>query len=159
MPIAGDNLSLGSLGYAVGANGGTTSTTCLAANGRGANTTTAMSDFTITGITQITGVTSINENTSTTICAAFSGECTLFHRISCGTTQARNFVWSKIFNAGSFNLSGNPFSDRTVQYSALSVTTNTNTCVQLRFADCFNTTATNYNTNIVKAITIIDVPA
>jgi len=158
MPVTGDNLSLGSLGYAVGANGNTTSVTCLAATGRGSNATTAMSDFSITGITGIDSVASLNENTSTTICAQFSGECTLFHRISCGSTQARNFVWSKIFNADSFNLASNPFLDRTVQYSALSVTVNTNTCVQLKFADCFNTTATNYNTNIVKAITIIDVP-
>jgi hypothetical protein len=157
MPVAGDNLSLGSLGYAVGSNGGTTSTTCLAANGRGSNATTAMSDFTITGITCISSVASLNENTSTTICAQFSGECTLFHRISCGSTQARNFVWSKIFNADSFNLTGTLA--RAPGYSALSVTVNTNTCVKLKFADCFNTTATNYNTDISKVITIIDVPA
>lgn len=159
MPVQGDNLSLGALGYAVGVHGNTTTTTCLATNGRGSTgTATAMSDFTITGITAINSVSSLNENTFTTICANFTGECPLFGRISCGTSIIRNFSWQKTFNGGSFDLSPNPFSDRTIQYSALSVTANTNTCVAVRFADCYNTTATNYNTNVSKVITIIDVP-
>ena len=82
MPSSGDNLSLGALGKAVGANGSISGETALAADGRGSTgTQTSLSDFYISAVNStISGVadTTPDESTNDAVTIGFSSEGSLF---------------------------------------------------------------------------------
>ena len=81
MPSAGDNLSLGGLGKAVGANGNTTTETTLASDWRGSTSQTALSDFYISSVNStVSGVdTTPDESTTDAVTIGFSGAGSLFN--------------------------------------------------------------------------------
>ena len=149
MPSAGDNLSLGALGKAVGANGNTTSQTALAADGRGSASTTALSDFYIATVgNTIGGQDEPSESSSEPYTLSFTGAGSLFNsRIR---DRAANFTWTEVLNGGFFNIGNGSGGDKDyrVILSFSSVTSNTNAIFKVNFNDSFNDHATRYNTDI-----------
>tara|TARA_B100001564_G_C20265755_1_gene501430 strand:+ start:64 stop:558 length:495 start_codon:yes stop_codon:yes gene_type:complete len=154
MPSAGDNLSLGALGKAVGVNGNTTTQTALAANGRGSTgTQTSLSDFYISAVANtISGVadTTPNESTNDAVTIGFSSEGSLFTtRIK---TVTSNFTW---VGGTSITIGGTEDYSATINFS--SVDTDTSTNFSVTFEDFFNTEATRYDTTITQNVTIQNV--
>ena len=157
MPSAGDSLSLGALGKAVGVNGNTTSQTALAANGRGSTgTQTALSDFYISAVdSSISGVddTTPNESTDDAVTIGFSNEGSLFTtRIK---TVAANFTWARSTTQGyqgGVTFSGNKDYRATVDYGT--VDSNQTVVWGVTFADSFNDHATRYNSFISQQVEI-----
>ena len=91
MPSAGDHLSLGKLGRAVGTNGDYTSTMRLAADGRGSGAETKLSQFYISAVGDVTVPDETpNESTSATATLAFTNAGSLFLTKIANRTQ--NFV-------------------------------------------------------------------
>ena len=151
MPSAGDNLSLGALGKAVGVNVNINSQTALAANGRGSTgTQTALSDFYISAVdSTISSVadTTPNESTNDAVTIGFSDEGSLFTtRIK---TVAGNFTWS-----GGTSITIGGLKDYRATISFGSVSSNTATSFLVTFEDFFNTQATRYDTAITQNVTI-----
>jgi len=153
MPSAGDNLSLGGLGKAVGANGNTTSETALASDGRGSTgTETSLSDFYISSVNStISGVdTTPDESTTDGVTIGFSGAGSLFNtRIR---SRTANFTWVEVTNGSAFNIIGTRDYRATISYG--SVTSNTSAAFKVTFADSFNDHATRYNTGINRSVSI-----
>ena len=151
MPSAGDNLSLGALGKAVGVNGNTTTETALASDGRGSTgTETSLSDFYISAVdSTISGVadTTPNESTNDAVTIGFSSEGSLFTtRIK---TVTDNFTWS---GGTSITIAGLKDYRATINFG--SVSSNTATSFLVTFEDFFNTQATRYDTAITQNVTI-----
>ena len=137
MPRAGDNLSLGKLGKAVGANGDITSETALAADGRGSTgTQTALSDFYINAVGGMTvSDTTPDEGSSDTATVTFSLAGSLF--MSRIAIENGNFTWSEIMDLGDvFTLTTD--SDYTAPITYGPVTTNTLVTFSVAFRDFFN---------------------
>ena len=159
MPSAGDSLSLGALGKAVGVNGDTTSQTALAANGRGSTgTQTSLSDFYISAVDSSisdVGDTTPNESTTDAVTIGFSNEGSLFQtRIK---TVAANFDWERSTSLGyqgGVTFSGNKDYRATVNYGT--VDSNQTVYWGVTFADSFNDHATGYNTFISQQVTIVN---
>ena len=153
MPSAGDNLSLGGLGKAVGVNGNTTTQTALAANGRGSTgTQTSLSDFYISSVANsISGVdTTPNESSSDAVTIGFLSEGSLFTtRIK---TVTSNFTWA---GGTSITISGTEDYSATINFG--SVSSNTATSFSVTFEDFFNTEATRYDTAVTENVTIQNV--
>ena len=157
MPSAGDNLSLGALGKAVGVNGNTTTQTALAANGRGSTgTQTSLSDFYISAVNStISGVatTTPDESTNDAVTIGFSDEGSLFaSRIK---DVAANFTWERSTTQGyqgGVTFSGNEDYRATVNYGT--VDANQTVVWGVTFADSFNDHATRYNTFISQQVEI-----
>ena len=77
MPSSGDNLSLGALGKAVGANGSISGETALAADGRGSTgTETTLSHFYISSVNStVSGVdTTPDESDTDAVTLGFAGD-------------------------------------------------------------------------------------
>ena len=150
MPSAGDNLSLGKLGRAVGTNGDYTSTMQLAADGRGSDAETKLSEFYISAVGAVTVPDSTpNESTSATTTLAFTNAGSLFLTRIANRTQ--NFVWAENANAAYFALTTN--SDYTAPITFDSVGSNTSISWTVKYRDDgqsngFNDQATSYNTDI-----------
>ena len=154
MPSAGDNLSLGALGKAVGVNGNTTTLTALAANGRGSTgTQTSLSDFYISAVNStISGVadTTPNESTNDAVTIGFSDEGSLFTtRIK---TVTGNFTWA---GGTSITIGGTKDYSATINFG--SVSSNTFTSFSVTFEDFFNTQATRYDSARTQFVTIQNV--
>ena len=153
MPSAGDNLSLGGLGKAVGANGNTTSQTALGANGRGSTgTQTALSDFYITSVNSAMSSvdTTPDEDSQDAITIGFSGAGSLFNSRIRGRTA--NYTWAEVTNGIAFNLTGTGDYRHTVDY--LNISGNIAVAFKVTFVDSFNDHATRYNTAINQSVTI-----
>ena len=157
MPSAGDSLSLGALGKAVGVNGNTTSQTALAANGRGSTgTQTALSDFYISDVDDSisnVGGTTVGESTTDAVTIGFSNEGSLFaSRIK---DVAANFTWERSTTQGyqgGVTFSGNEDYRATVDYGT--VDADQTVVWGVTFADSFNDHATRYNTFISQQVEI-----
>jgi hypothetical protein len=157
MPSAGDTLSLGALGKAVGVNGNTTSQTALAANGRGSTgTQTSLSDFYISAVdSSISGVddTTPNESTTDAVTIGFSNEGSLFaSRIK---DVAANFTWARsttLGYQGGVTFSGNQDYRATVNYGT--VDADQTVYWGVTFADNFNNHAIRYNAFISQQVEI-----
>ena len=152
MPSAGDSLSLGALGKAVGVNGNTTTQTALAANGRGSTgTQTSLSDFYISAVGSFSGVdTTPDESTNDAVTITFSDEGSLFaSRIK---DIVANFTWIEVAGGTNFNIGGTKDYSATIQYGAVS--SNTAATFGVKFKDFFNDHATNYDTTVSQAVTI-----
>ena len=148
MPSAGDHLSLGKLGRAVGTNGDYTSTMRLAADGRGSGAETKLSEFYISALGAVTVPDETpNESTSATATLAFTNAGSLFLTKIANRTQ--NFVWDEITGHAYFTLTEN--SDYTAPIDFGAVTSNNTTIewtVKYRDdgqSDGFNDQATDYN--------------
>ena len=156
MPSAGDHLSLGKLGRAVGTNGDYTSTMRLAADGRGSGAETKLSQFYISAVGAVTVPDATpNENTSATATLAFTNAGSLFLTKIANRTQ--NFVWAENVNAGFFTLTTS--SDYTAPISFGSVSSNKAISWTVKYRDDgqsggFNDQATSYNTDIDGLATI-----
>ena len=151
MPSAGDNLSLGALGKAVGVNGNTTTQTALAANGRGSTgTQTSLSDFYISAVNStISGVadTTPDESSNDSVTIGFSDEGSLFtSRIK---TVTSNFTWA---GGTSVTVGGTKDYRATINFG--SVSSNTATSFSVTFEDFFNTQATRYDSAVTQNVTI-----
>ena len=156
MPSAGDHLSLGKLGRAVGTNGDYTSTMRLAADGRGSGAETKLSQFYISAVGDVTVPDETpNESTSATATLAFTNAGSLFLTKIANRTQ--NFVWAENVNAGSFVLTIS--SDYTAPIDFSGVTSNKAISWTVKYRDDgqsngFNDQATSYNTDIDGLATI-----
>ena len=156
MPSAGDHLSLGKLGRAVGTNGDYTSTMRLAADGRGSGAETKLSQFYISAVGAVTVPDATpNENTSATATLAFTNAGSLF--LSRIGNRTQNFVWAENVNAGSFVLTIS--SDYTAPIDFSGVTSNKAISWTVKYRDDgqsggFNDQATSYNTDIDGLATI-----
>lgn len=148
---AGDNLSLGALGKAVGANGDTTSETALAADGRGSTgTQTRMQDFTTSAVSSMTVPdTTPDASTSAVATIAFANVGTLF--LSRIASRAANFTWDETSNPSLFTLE-----ETTSNYTAsISYGSSAGSIAFTGlFNDSFNDHATNYNSAIPETATI-----
>ena len=153
---AGDNLSLGALGKAVGANGGTTSETLLGADGRGSTgTQTRMQDFTTSAVSSMTVPdTTPDASTSAVATIAFANVGTLF--LSRIANRAANFTWDETSNPSLFTLE-----ETTSNYTAsISYGSSAGSIAFTgKFNDSFNDHATNYNSAISETATIQAVTA
>jgi len=161
---AGQNLSLGKLKRAVdGTDSYTTANTSLAAQNSAA-TETSMSSFSIDSVDSVTGFTYLWEQTSEDYTVNFSGNGELF--LSKIANRTENFTWTKDGNLG-VTFGG---ADYVASVTAPSIT-NTGGAVAGTFnqsgsiivkynddgqSDGFNDHATNYNTNVSKAIEVVD---
>ena len=116
MPSSGDNLSLGKLGRAVGTNGDYTSSTRLAADGRGSAAETKLSQFYISAVDSAPTVpdSTPSEGTSTTTTLGFSNAGSLFLTRIANRTQ--NFVWAEVSNAAWFVLTTSSDSQAAQQF-------------------------------------------
>ena len=156
MPSAGDNLSLGKLGRAVGTNGDYTSTMQLAADGRGSDAETKLSQFYISAVGAVTVPDATpNESTSATATLAFTNAGSLF--LSRIANRTQNFVWDEITGHAYFTLTEN--SDYTAPISYLAVGSNQLIGFTVKYrddgqSDGFNDQATDYNTAKTGACTI-----
>ena len=152
MPSAGDNLSLGKLGRAVGTydDDNYTTTTQLAADGRGSDAETKLSQFYISAVGAVTVPDSTpNESTSATATLAFTNAGSLFLTRIANRTQ--NFLWDETGGHGSFILTEN--SDYTAPITFGAVTSDTTVEWTVKYRDDeqsngFNDQATSYNTDI-----------
>jgi len=155
MPSAGDNLSLGALGKAVGANGNTTTETFLAADGRGSGATTALSDFYIATVSNtISGDNTPSESSSEGYSISFTSAGGLFNsRIR---DRAANFTWSEVLGGASFNIENGSGGDKDyrVELQFGGVTSPVSARFKVNFNDSFNDHATRYNTDINFNMTI-----
>ena len=155
MPSAGDNLSLGALGKAVGANGNTTTETFLAADGRGSGATTALSDFYIATVSNtISGDNTPSESSSEGYSISFTSAGGLFNsRIR---DRAANFTWSEVLGGASFNIENGSGGDKDyrVELQFGGVTSPVSARFKVNFNDSFNDHATRYNTDINLNMTI-----
>lgn len=150
------NLSLGALGKAVGANGDTTTQTALAGDGRGSTgTATSLSDFYISSIDAVSLSDSTPNESSGPFTATitFSDAGDLF--ISHIASENGNFDWSEGTNHRRFTLTTD--SDYTADFNTGAVIGNTAFSIKCTFEDSFNTSATNYNTELEGAGTILNV--
>ena len=161
---AGQNLSLGKLKRAVdGTDSYTTANTSLATQ-NSAGTQTSMSSFSIDSVDSVTGFTYLWEQTSEDYTVNFSGNGELF--LSKIANRTENFTWTKDGNLG-VTFGG---ADYVASVTAPSIT-NTGGAVAGTFnqsgsiivkynddgqSDGFNDHATNYNTNVSKAIEVVD---
>ena len=164
------NLSLGKLKRAVdGTNSYTTANTSLGAQNDGSSQT-KMSDFSISSVDSVTGFTYLWEQTSETYTMNFSNNGSLF--LSKIANRADNFSWSE--NSGVTSISG----DYTATLTAGAISNantgtgddsdffpagsnNASVTVTGKFtedgqSDGFNDHATNYNSNLTKAVTVVD---
>lgn len=161
---SGQNLSLGKLKRAVdGTDSYTTANTSLAAQ-NSAGTQTSMSSFSIDSVDSVTGFTYLWEQTSEDYTVNFSGAGSLF--LSKIANRTENFTWSKTGNLGVTFGSA----DYIATVTAPSVANlggagagsfNQSGSIQVKFnedgqSDGFNDHATNYNTNVTKAIEVVD---
>ncbi len=150
--MARTNLKLGGLGRAVGANGNSTSTTRLAADGRGSAAQTSMrGDFAVDQVVgPIINDTTPNEQTSHIITVNFNTVGNLFlTRIA---NQPANFAWGEFTNTSKYTLFTGQ--DYTCPCSMGSVTTNTACAIFCRTTDFYNINATGYNSNLFETFTI-----
>ena len=147
MPSAGDHLSLGKLGRAVGTNGDYTSTMRLAADGRGSGAETKLSQFYISAVGDVTVPDETpNESTSATATLAFTNAGSLFLTKIANRTQ--NFVWDEITGHASFILTENSDYTAPIAFGAVSGQTTIEWTVKYRDdgqSDGFNDQATSYN--------------
>ena len=149
MPSAGDNLSLGKLGRAVGTNSDYISPMQLAADGRGSDAETKLSQFYISAVTT-PGVpdNTPDENTSTTTTATFSNAGSLF--LSRIGNRTQNFVWDETAATGYFTLTENSDYTAPIAFGAVDRDEVIGWSVKYRDdgqSDGFNDQATNYNSN------------
>ena len=158
MPSAGDNLSLGKLGRAVGTydDDNYTTTTQLAADGRGSDAETKLSQFYISAVTT-PGVpdNTPDENTSTTTTATFSNAGSLF--LSRIGNRTQNFVWDETGGPGYFTLTENSDYTAPIAFGAVDRDEIIGWSVKYRDdgeSDGFNDQATDYNTAKAGACTI-----
>tara|TARA_R110001592_G_scaffold143223_13_gene365897 strand:+ start:469 stop:1170 length:702 start_codon:yes stop_codon:yes gene_type:complete len=150
--MARTNLKLGGLGRAVGENNDSTSTTRLAADGRGSAAQTSMrGDFAVDEIVgPIINDTTPNENSSHIITVNYNTTGVLFFsRIA---NQPANFFWSEVLNASSYTLLANQ--DYTCPCSMAVVSSNVTCMIAARQVDYYNINATGYNTTIYEVFTI-----
>ena len=152
MPAANDNLSLGKLGKAVGANGDITSETALAGDGRRSAAETSISEFYIEGVRYMTvSDTTPDEGSSDTATVAFTNAGSLF--ISKIAGRNANFTWAEVADYGNvFTLTTDSDYTAPITYGLVGV--NTLVTFQVTFKDFFNEQATNYNTVIQEQATI-----
>ena len=158
MPSAGDNLSLGKLGRAVGTydDDNYTTTTQLAADGRGSDAETKLSQFYISAVTT-PGVpdNTPDENTSTTTTATFSNAGSLF--LSRIGNRTQNFVWDETAGHAYFTLTENSDYTAPIAFGPVDRDEIIGWSVKYRDdgeSDGFNDQATDYNTAKTGACTI-----
>ena len=148
MPSAGDNLSLGKLGRAVGTNGDYTSTMQLAADGRGSDAETKLSQFYISALGAVTVPDETpNESTSATATLAFTNAGSLF--LSRIANRTQNFVWDEITGHAYFTLTENSDYTAPIAFGPVDRDEIIGWSVKYRDdgeSDGFNDQATNYNT-------------
>jgi len=161
---AGQNLSLGKLKRAVdGTDSYTTANTSLAAQNSAA-TETSMSSFSIDSVDSVTGFTYLWEQTSEDYTVNFSGTGELF--LSKIANRTENFTWTKTGNLG-VTFGGADYIASVTAPSitntdgAIAGTFNQSGSIQVKYnddgqSDGFNDHATNYNTNVTKAIEVVD---
>ena len=131
MPSAGDNLSLGKLGRAVGTNGDYTSTMRLAADGRGSGAETKLSQFYISAVGAVTVPDSKpNESTSATTTLAFTNAGSLF--LSRIGNRTQNFVWDETAAPGYFTLTENSDYTAAIDFGAVGSDTTVEWTVKYR---------------------------
>jgi hypothetical protein len=160
----GQNLSLGKLKRAVdGTDSYTTANTSLAAQNSAA-TQTSMSSFSIDSVDSVTGFTYLWEQTSEDYTVNFSGTGELF--LSKIANRTENFTWTKTGNLG-VTFGGADYIASVTAPSitntdgAIAGTFNQSGSIQVKYnddgqSDGFNDHATNYNTNVTKAIEVVD---
>lgn len=166
--IANSNLSLGAVGKAVGANSNAVSETALAADGRGANTTTSISDFFCGDVNHDfgyqggsgqTGTLTLNYGTGYNLEAWIdptpsTGDASgslFFSRIS---TRPQNWpLFQCASNCSYYSIASSPdqlFNITTVASMGQSVTS----YISVTFADGLNTGAWGYNIGQSQPINI-----
>ena len=169
---ANQNLSLGKLKRAVdGTDSYTTANTSLGTQNDGSSQT-KMSDFSISSVDSVTGFAYLWEQTSETYTMNFSGNGSLF--LSKIASKGSNFVWSDnnaltsfgaasdytaVVTAGAISNANTGTGDDSDFFPAGS--NNASVTVTGKFiedgqTDGFNDHATNYNTNLTKAIEVVD---
>jgi hypothetical protein len=161
---SGQNLSLGKLKRAVdGTDSYTTANTSLAAQNSAA-TETSMSSFSIDSVDSVTGFTYLWEQTSEDYTVNFSETGELF--LSKIANRTENFTWTKTGNLG-VTFGGADYIASVTAPSitntdgAIAGTFNQSGSIQVKYnddgqSDGFNDHATNYNTNVSKAIEVVD---
>jgi hypothetical protein len=161
---SGQNLSLGKLKRAVdGTDSYTTANTSLASQ-NASSTETSMSSFSIDSVDSVTGYTYLWEQTSEDYTVNFSGTGELF--LSKIANRTENFTWTKTGNLG-VTFGGADYIASVTAPSitntdgAIAGTFNQSGSIQVKYnddgqSDGFNDHATNYNTNVTKAIEVVD---
>ena len=167
---SGQNLSLGKLKRAVdGTDSYTTANTSLVTMNDGSSQT-KMSDFSISSVDSVTGYTYLWEQTAETYTMNFSNNGSLF--LSKIANRADNFTWTE--NSGVTSVAG----DYTATLTAGAISNaNTGTGADDDWypagtnnavvgltgsfnedgqSNGYNDHATNYNTNLTKAVTVVD---
>ena len=161
---AGQNLSLGKLKRAVdGTDSYTTANTSLAAQNSAA-TQTSMSSFSIDSVDSVTGFTYLWEQTSEDYTVNFSGAGSRF--LTKIGNRTDNFTWTKTGNldvtfGGADYVASVTAGSITNTGGAVAGTFNQSGSIQVNYnddgqSDGFNDHATNYNTNVTKAIEVVD---
>ena len=149
MPSAGDTLSLGALGKAVGAYGDITSETALAGDGRGSAAETSLSQFYISEVSSMTvpDDTPLAGTTATATFGFTSAGSLFLSRIA---SVATNFTWNETDGGGFFALT--LISDYT---APIAYTSAGDIEFTGKFSDGFNDHATGqYNRAIIEEATI-----
>ena len=170
---AKQNLSLGKLRRAVDGNNSYTAAMSMSqATGSFATIPVKMSDFSISAMGSLTGFVYLWESTAEDYTVAFTNAGKGFTNVI--ATRAENFTWTK---TGTLDVTFSS-ADATATVTAAAIsnantgtgadddfyaagTHNQSGSLQVKFhedgqSDGFNDHATNYNTNITKAIVIVD---
>ena len=160
---AGQNLSLGKLRRAVSSSiSDYTSQSSLGQAGGGVQT--KMSEFSIDSVDSVTGFTYLWEQTSEDYTVNFSEAGSKF--LTKIGNRTDNFTWSKTGNLG-VTFGGADYIASVTAPSitntggAIAGTFNQSGSIQVKFhedgqSDGYNDHATNYNTNVTKAIEVVD---
>ena len=157
MPSAGDNLSLGKLGRAVGATSDYTSQVSLAADGRGSTgTATNMSMFDAGTFSSVGLSPSTSDGGTVTATANFSSPGSLF--LSRIGSRYQNFTWSEFsdtYSVVSINSNQDYTATISVVFGPPVIDTITIRCVfkEAGQADGFNDHITGYNSTKQDTLT------
>ena len=162
---SGQNLSLGKLKRAVSSsiNANNTANSSLGSVSSNA-TNTKMSEFSIDSVDSVTGFTYLWEQTSEDYTVNFSEAGSKF--LTKIGNRTDNFTWSKTGNLG-VTFGGADYIASVTAPSitntggAIAGTFNQSGSIQVKFhedgqSDGYNDHATNYNTNVTKAIEVVD---
>lgn len=147
---SGDTLDLGSLGYATG-NSANTTTSANMNTISGGTSTVSLDDFGIDGIGTITVDDSTPDEGSTMIATLnFTGDIgsKFLTKVA---NQTRNFTWDHADASGNGTFSS---ADHVANWTAPSVSTTTAATIRCEYNDFFNGHATNYSTQITRAVSI-----
>ena len=162
---AGQNLSLGKLKRAISSSiASYTNANTSLGNASGNSSNTKMSEFSIDSVDSVTGFTYLWEQTSEDYTVNFSGAGSRF--LTKIGNRTDNFTWTKTGNldvtfGGADYVASVTAGSITNTDGAIAGTFNQSGSIQVKYnddgqSDGFNDHATNYNTNVTKAIEVVD---